>query len=187
MSASEREDLSQASAPRRTVLRGGLLLAAVGLFGCRADSEAGARTAEAASQAAAPRTMIVHRDAGCGCCEKWARLAEEAGYAVTLRDETDMAAVKARLRVPPHLASCHTAEVAGRVFEGHVPLPALASFLVDRPPGSIGLAVRGMPVGSPGMEVPGVPGDGFVVHAFTADGQATVYAMVEPHSDAGPG
>jgi hypothetical protein len=131
---------------------------------------------QALAGAGAERTMIVHRDPSCGCCAKWAQLAGEAGYQVSVVDEGDMAALKRRLRIPAALDSCHTAEVAGIVVEGHVPFQALARFLAERPSGAIGLAVPGMPVGSPGMGMPGVAPDPLVVHAFAADGSSRVYA-----------
>jgi len=112
----------------------------------------------------------------CGCCAKWNEHMTAAGYAVTSRDMTDMNAVKDEHRVPTALRSCHTALVAGYVLEGHVPADVVAKLLAERPAGVMGLAVPGMPAGSPGMESP----DGFKtpyqVMAFTQDGQSRVYA-----------
>jgi hypothetical protein len=155
--------------------RGALMLL---LGGGAALAGCGNRAAadQALASPGAKRTMIVHRDPSCGCCSKWAELAGAAGYRVSVVDEDDMAALKRRLGVPAALASCHTAEVAGVVVEGHVPFQALARFLTERPSGAIGLAVPGMPVGSPGMEMPGVAPDPLVVHAFAADGSSRVYA-----------
>lgn len=86
----------------------------------------------------------------CGCCHAWADLARARGYAVTIEDLTDPAAQKAARGVPGNLASCHTVEGDGYVFEGHVPFEALEAVLRDRPDIK-GLAVPGMPMGSPGM------------------------------------
>jgi hypothetical protein len=72
---------------------------------------------------------------------------------VEVRDVSDVNRIKARLGVPNDLASCHTALVAGYVIEGHVPAAAIRRLLVEKP-GAKGLAVPGMPIGSPGMEVP---------------------------------
>lgn len=105
--------------------------------------------------AARPR-LTVYRDPGCGCCGKWIDLVRADGrYDVAVVQRGDVAAVKRRFAVPGDLWSCHTAIAAGAVFEGHVPLAAMDRFLRDRPPGLIGLAVAGMPAGSPGMEAAG--------------------------------
>lgn len=87
-----------------------------------------------------------------------------------------MPAVKQRLRVPADLASCHTAEIAGFVIEGHVPAEDVQRLLRERPTGVIGLATPGMPLGSPGMEQGGVTRDAFDVFAFRADGSREVFA-----------
>lgn len=94
--------------------------------------------------------MTVHKDPDCGCCTAWADLAEEAGYEVTIVEDGDLYAAKDRLGVPAALQSCHTVEVDGYVVEGHVPLEALARLLEERPDAT-GIAVPGMPAGSPGM------------------------------------
>ncbi|MFV0409314.1 MAG: DUF411 domain-containing protein [Paracoccus sp. (in: a-proteobacteria)] len=94
--------------------------------------------------------MTVHKDPNCGCCTAWTDLAEEAGYKVNVITDEDMAALKERLHVPAALQSCHTVEVGGYVAEGHVPLEALARLLEERPDVQ-GIAVPGMPAGSPGM------------------------------------
>src|SRR3546814_9191190 len=98
--------------------------------------------------------MTVCRDPSCGCCEAWAKSAEDAGYQVTLLDDNNMTAVKQRLGVPAELASCHTAVVGDYVIEGHVPLEEVDRLLRERPSDIAGIAVPGMPLGSPGMEVP---------------------------------
>lgn len=94
--------------------------------------------------------MTVHKDPNCGCCTAWADLARQAGYVVTQVESTDMTSTKQRLGVPDHLWSCHTVEVDGYVIEGHVPFDALARLLNERPD-LTGIAVPGMPAGSPGM------------------------------------
>jgi hypothetical protein len=112
--------------------------------------------------------MTVFRDPSCGCCEAWAEIARKAGYRVDLRDDQDMTAVKGRLGVPEQLASCHTAEVGGMVIEGHVPIEEVARLLREKPAGVRGIAVPGMPAGSPGMEVPDGTKQPFQVMAFDA-------------------
>lgn len=95
--------------------------------------------------------LKVYKDRACGCCRKWASHIEDAGIAVRVVDTDDMMAIKRRLGVPDDLQSCHTAEISGYVIEGHVPAAAVKRLLSEAPEAS-GLAVPGMPVGSPGME-----------------------------------
>ncbi|CTQ48544.1 DUF411 domain-containing protein [Jannaschia donghaensis] len=87
---------------------------------------------------------------GCSCCHAWADLARARGHVVTVEEMTDTAAQKNALGVPEQLVSCHTIRAEGYVFEGHVPFDALDAVLRDRP-AIAGLAVPGMPMGSPGM------------------------------------
>lgn len=95
--------------------------------------------------------MVVFRDPSCGCCHKWVDHLVANGFAAEVRDAPRMAAIKARLGVPRELSSCHTAEIGGYVIEGHVPAAAIKRLLAEKPAGR-GLAVPGMPIGSPGME-----------------------------------
>ena len=120
-------------------------------------------------------TMRVHRDPTCGCCEAWVAHVRRAGYAAEIAVAADIDAVKRRLGVPAALASCHTAEIDGYLLEGHVPAETVDRLLAERP--SIrGLAVPGMPIGSPGMEVPGETPEPFRVIAFDASGRTSVFA-----------
>jgi hypothetical protein len=95
--------------------------------------------------------ILVHKDPNCSCCTGWVKHLKEAGFAVTVEETANLQPVRARLGVPPDLAACHTAEVDGYVVEGHVPAAAIRRLLEERP-AAIGLAVPGMPAGSPGME-----------------------------------
>ena len=95
--------------------------------------------------------VTVHRDPGCGCCGAWVEHLQRAGFPTRVLETRDLDAVKRRLGVPDDLASCHTAEVQGYVVEGHVPAAAVRRLLAEKPPAA-GLAVPGMPIGSPGME-----------------------------------
>ncbi len=133
-------------------------------------------SSQSGKSAANKPSVAVFKSPTCGCCVKWNEHMTAAGYVVTSRDSADMNAVKDEHRVPSSLRSCHTALVAGYVLEGHVPADVVAKLLAERPAGVVGLAVPGMPAGSPGMESP----DGFKtpyqVMAFTQDGQSRVYA-----------
>jgi hypothetical protein len=94
------------------------------------------------------------------------------GFPVEVRETPEINRVKVRLGVPDDLASCHTAEVGGYVIEGHVPADAIKRLLAERPQAR-GLAVPGMPVGSPGMEVTGVEDDIYEVVLFGPSGRKT--------------
>lgn len=119
-----------------------------------------------------PPVMRVSKDPNCGCCSGWVKHIQAAGFQTTVIEMSNLAPLKARLRVPSRLASCHTAEIGGYVIEGHVPAAAIRRLLSDRPV-AIGLAVRGMPVGSPGMEVNGSPDEPYEVVLFGFSGQRT--------------
>ncbi|MFG6157788.1 DUF411 domain-containing protein [Halomonas sp. 1390] len=113
---------------------------------------AGALLAAAASPAWAEAPLVeMHKDPNCGCCTAWAEHMEEAGFEVRQHETRDMRGVKIEHGVTPGLASCHTAVVDGYVIEGHVPASDVRRLLDERPD-LAGLAVPGMPHGSPGME-----------------------------------
>ena len=110
----------------------------------------------ACSGAAQAANYTMFRDPNCGCCEAWAAHIREGLHAdVAVQDSADMGAVKDREGVPVELRSCHTMIVDGYVIEGHVPAADIARLLRERPAGVEGLAVAGMPLGSPGMEMGG--------------------------------
>ena len=116
--------------------------------------------------------VVVHRDPGCGCCTKWAAIAQrEIKRPVRIIDNPQRAALAQKAGVPAALSSCHTAIIDGMAFEGHVPIADMKRALATRPKGVKGLAVAGMPIGSPGMEVPGVQAQRYSVIAFGSDGQ----------------
>jgi hypothetical protein len=121
-------------------------------------------------RAAPPAAIRVTKDPNCGCCEGWVAHLRQEGFDVTVTATPRMSAVKARLGVPPELWSCHTAQLEHYVLEGHVPAPAIQRLLAERPD-ALGLAVPGMPVGSPGMEVEGSPPEEYAVVLYGAFGQ----------------
>ena len=163
---------------RRDLILFGALVAGATLAGCNRGmaADAGARD-EGASDDSAGRPMLVYRDPDCGCCEEWAEIARTAGYRVEVVNRSDMAAVKARYGVPADLASCHTAIIGGYAIEGHVPMPHIAKLLDERQHGIVGLAVPGMPRGSPGMEMPDGTADPFEVMAFDAAGNNMIFRV----------
>ena len=125
----------------------------------------------APSRAEALPLVTVTKDPNCGCCDGWADHMKAAGFPVRVIVADDVFPLKARLGVPAALSSCHTAEVDGYVIEGHVP-PAAVKRLLDQRPAATGLAVPGMPSGSPGMDFPGVRPEVYDVIVFTPSDQA---------------
>ncbi|OBX19005.1 metal-binding protein [Erythrobacter sp. QSSC1-22B] len=110
----------------------------------------------ACTSAAQGSPYVMFRDPQCGCCEEWAKHVNAGlSHEVAVREDRPMTEVKTELGVPDDLSSCHTMEVAGYVIEGHVPAREIARLLDERPQGIAGLAVAGMPLGSPGMEAGG--------------------------------
>ncbi|MFI8479184.1 DUF411 domain-containing protein [Pseudomonas sp. NPDC078700] len=105
------------------------------------------------AQASDALTIDVHRDANCGCCKKWIAHLEANGFTVVDHVEKNMSAVKQELGIPPRLAACHTGVIKGKFVEGHVPAEQVAK-LASRDD-LVGIAVPGMPAGSPGMEMGG--------------------------------
>ena len=128
------------------------------------------------TSAMAAGDIVMHRDPGCGCCEKWAvQVRENFGRAVKVVNDANRTALHKRLGMPASLASCHTAIIDGIAFEGHVPIEDMKRVLAAKPKGVRGLAVAGMPLGSPGMEAPGYPSDRFNVVAF-GQGKTAIFA-----------
>ena len=130
-------------------------------------------TALVASAANAAQ-LTVHKSPYCGCCAKWIEHVEKHGFSVKVVETEDMTAVKKRLGVPDQLGSCHTTLAGGYFIEGHVPAADIKRLLAQKPKAA-GIAVPGMPLGSPGMEQGGRK-DPYSVIAFTKDGKKTVFA-----------
>lgn len=137
----------------------------------------GATLAPGLLQAASPPTpMSLWKSPTCGCCGDWVTLMEKAGFAVTVND-TGNTAARQRLRIPAALGSCHTAQVGPYAIEGHVPAADIRRLLAERPM-AIGLAVPGMPIGSPGMDGPEYGGrrDPYETLLVLPDGSTRVFA-----------
>ena len=116
---------------------------------------------------------LVYKSPTCGCCEKWIEHLEANGFKVKTEDVMDMGSVKVEHGITGELAACHTALIEGYVIEGHVPADVIMRLLDERPD-IAGLAVPGMPLGSPGMEGPYVPQE-YDVLAFDKQGTVQVY------------
>jgi hypothetical protein len=128
-------------------------------------------------------TLDVFKSPTCTCCEKWISHLQSSGFETTIHHPADLNAIKTAHGLAPRYQSCHTAISSdGYVFEGHVPAVVIQRFLAEKPVNAIGLAVPGMPMGSPGMEM----GDHFTpydVLLLTADGGSRVYAHMATAQD----
>ena len=126
---------------------------------------------------AQPKPRVdVYKDPTCGCCSKWMEHLRAQGFETKTIDVADIEQIKKTHRVPGTARSCHTGVVGGYGIEGHVPAADIRRLLKQRPAGVIGLAVPGMPLGSPGMEVPGGRTQPYNVLAFDKAGHTTVFA-----------
>lgn len=130
----------------------------------------------APAQTAIARKLTVYKSPTCGCCSNWVKRMRSAGFTVEAHDVGDdmLAQVKDTAGVPQALRSCHIALSGAYAFEGHVPAD-LVEKVLDQKPRIIGLAVPGMPAGSPGMEMGG-RSDHYDVVAFAKDGKSWTYA-----------
>lgn len=144
---------------RSFVLGAGALLALGSIAGARAQR--------------APR-VVVYKSPTCGCCTEWSAHMRANGFHVEVHNVADMAAIERQYGVPDELLSCHTAVVEGYVIEGHVPASDIRRLLREKRRVK-GLAVPGMPNGSPGMEQGGPP-DPYVTVAFDGT-RSWVYAQ----------
>ena len=121
--------------------------------------------------------VLVYKTPTCGCCSKWVEHMQQAGYEVETRDLNNLSVVKNQYGVRREFSSCHTAIVDGYIVEGHVPTMYVDKLLAERPE-VVGIAVPGMPIGSPGMEGPNP--QPYDVLSFDAEGNTSVYAEVRP-------
>lgn len=119
--------------------------------------------------------VVMYKNEGCMCCTKWADQMNEEEFAVIEKPVPNLNEIKAENGITRELASCHTAFVDGYIVEGHVPIEDVQRLLKERPD-AIGLTVPGMPIGSPGMEVPGREADKYDVLLIAKDGSTTVFA-----------
>jgi hypothetical protein len=123
--------------------------------------------------ALAQQTVVeVYKSPSCGCCSEWIKHLQQNGFSVKVHEVRDASAFRAKFGVPDELGSCHTALIGGYVIEGHVPAREIKRLLGEKPKAK-GLAVPGMPRGSPGMEGP--IRDRYEVLLFQADGKYAVY------------
>jgi len=134
----------------------------------------GALALAACGEAVAAQTIAVAKTPACGCCTQWVEHLRAAGFVVEVTDMDDVTPVARRLGVPDDLRGCHTASVGGYAVEGHVPAADIRRLLTERPDAA-GIAVPGMPVGSPGMEQ-GAMRQRYQTIIFARDGRRAVFA-----------
>lgn len=149
------------------------IVATLGAVAVLAAGSAALR-AEKADQPVQAGVMTVYKSPTCGCCGKWIEHMQAAGFKVRTVDMDDITEVKQASGVPMKLRTCHTALVDGYVVEGHVPADLVRRMLAEKPK-MAGIAVPGMPLGSPGMEQ-GDMKDPYEVLLFDKSGKTTVYA-----------
>jgi hypothetical protein len=122
--------------------------------------------------AKASRVIKIYKSPSCGCCGEWTRILGKYGFVTQVFQMDDLTGVKRLAGIPAELESCHTAVIDGYFVEGHVPVEAIERMLSERPR-ITGIAVPGMPAGSPGM--PGPEREPFEVIAYTAGGRRELF------------
>lgn len=127
---------------------------------------------------AAPVQALMYKNPSCSCCETYAAYLEQNGFKLEIKPTNDLAQISAELGVPAELQGCHSVVIGDYVVDGFVPVGQIND-MIAKQPAIVGIAVVGMPTGSPGS--PGMPGakrEPFKIYAFTKDGKApTVYAV----------
>ncbi|ORU94711.1 MAG: metal-binding protein [Cycloclasticus sp. symbiont of Bathymodiolus heckerae] len=152
-----------------------MVLLAVSVMACSAD--------EAAAEKKIVADIVkldVFKSPTCECCGRWVTHVDSLGFKGTTHHPTDLNGVKVELGIAPQYQSCHTGvSKEGYVFEGHIPAKIMQRFLSEKPEGALGLAVPGMPMGSPGMEM-GNRYDNYDVLLLKKDGTSQVYERIRP-------
>jgi hypothetical protein len=124
-----------------------------------------------------PAVVSAYRSPSCGCCKGWLDHLRQAGFTVKDYVTSNLASIKQRYGVPPQLQSCHTARIGGYTVEGHIPVSAIQRLPKERPQVA-GIAVPGMPLGSPGMESP-FKTESYTVFTFTESGRTQAFQTME--------
>lgn len=164
-----------------------VILALLVVKGLNAGGPSTAHEESMRVESQAADTVTVYKTATCGCCGKWVEHLQQSGLDVDMIVVDETSSIRSSLGVPSHLASCHTAKVGDYWVEGHVPADLVQRLLDEKPANIKGIAVPGMPQGSPGMESPkpvsyqvlSVDGDGEVGVYATRDGQVMADGKTE--------
>ena len=145
--------------------------------GAGGEATATLAASPARTDAEALPEALVYKTPSCGCCNLWVDHMREADFEVDARNLNDLIPVKIDAGVPPRMSSCHTTLIDGYVVEGHIPAEHVKRLLEERPD-VVGIAVPGMPIGSPGME--GIGARPYQVLSWDREGNVEVYAEVDP-------
>lgn len=166
--------------PRVIVVLAAVLLAATSFVLTRNRAAVPGLPVTAPMSSDGGSTLVVYKSPSCGCCGDWIDHMKESGFAVEVHDVQDVSPIKRELGVGQSLWSCHTAKIGGYVLEGHVPAEQVVRLLAEKP-AIRGIAVPGMPIGSPGMDegYDRSTWQDYDVVAFDAQGATSVYAHVK--------
>lgn len=165
---------------RRYTLCLSFVLALLGLVAC---SESNGENDSISDTPVGVIPITVFKNPSCGCCDKWVKHIETAGFSAVVENTQDLNSIKSRYGIAPRHQSCHTGVAKGYVFEGHIPVHIMQRFLAEKPQNAIGLSVPGMPLGSPGMEM-GDRHDDYDVLLLKTDGSTEVYQHIVATADA---
>lgn len=158
----------------------GFLMTFLMVIGCTSEEKVEfERDSNSTSKLLTSSSYNLYKSESCGCCEEWMEYMSDKGYHALIHHPENLTAVKSSLGIDSEHQSCHTAVFEnGYVMEGHVPAKFVTQFMNNPPDGALGLAVPGMPVGSPGMEMEGrfKP---YNIYLLKKDGSTEVYASVE--------
>ena len=157
----------------RVAMRVCAVMLIAGLAGCAREAAAPPAASQQGANSSLPQ-LVVYKSPACGCCEKWIGHMQGAGFTVEVHDLDDLSTIKAEAGVPAGLAACHTARVGDYFVEGHVPAEDVKRLLAEKPDAR-GLAVPGMPQGSPGLEQGAAP-EPYDVLLVAKDGSTSVFA-----------
>lgn len=120
-------------------------------------------------------TMVLYKSEMCGCCELFGQYMKKMDYGVEVKQMDDITPIKDQYKIPQELRSCHTAVIEGYFVEGHIPPEAIAKLLTEKP-AIAGIAMPGMPSGSPGM--PGAKTGEFVIYAVDTEGNVSEFMRI---------
>lgn len=148
----------------KTLILVGILMSTVLIVACAPSS-----------QTAFPQQATVFKSSGCGCCSLYVRYLEESGFTVQVEDVADTSIIKSELGIPLAMQSCHTTKIGNYAVEGHMPVEAIDKLLSEKPAIN-GIAMPGMPSGSPGM--PGGKIGPFVIYGISPDGSTSEFTRI---------
>jgi len=167
---------------QRIVKRFASAILLVSITAC-ADAGSEPEMAKFVSQHVDDLVLDVYKRPSCGCCDRWIMNMEESGFQTTTHSQNSINELKSAKGIQARYQSCHTAVSSnGYVFEGHIPARYIQEFLAQPPEGALGLAVPGMPVGTPGMEIGGKFSP-YTVLLLSVDGGVKSFAQVHSQGE----